>query len=79
MVTLKWTEQALNDVGCIAEYIASDSVFYAKIFSQKIFKSVDRIAKIFSQKIFKSVDRIKNNLIEIITVYHSSRLLNIVL
>ncbi len=94
MVDLKWTKQALNDVESIAEYISKDSPYYAKIFSQKIFKSVERL-EIFpkSGRIvpemknktireiiignYRIIYKINTDKIEIITVYHSARLLNI--
>ena len=36
MAGLKWTQQALDDVDAITNYIARDSSFYAKMFARKI-------------------------------------------
>ncbi len=94
MVKLRWTQQALDDIEVITDYIAKDSSFYAKMFAKKVFDSVDRI-EIFPESgrivpeincnnireillgNYRIIYRIKTNVIEIITVYHSSRLLNI--
>ena len=94
MVKLKWTQQALDDVEIITNYIANDSLYYAKMFAKKVFESVERIeifpesgrvvSEINCKNIreitlgnYRIIYRIKTNRIEIITVYHSSRLLNI--
>ena len=37
MVEVKWTNQALDDIDNIAEYIAKDSVKYAKIQTERFF------------------------------------------
>ena len=94
MVEIKWTKQAINDVESISEYISRDSVYYAKMFAQKIFQSVDRLL-IFPQSgrivpelkntiireiilgNYRVIYRSHEQLVEIITVYHSSRLLNL--
>ncbi len=94
MAEIKWTEQALDDVDSIAEYIARDSTHYARLFAHKIFKSVKRlhsfpesgriVPEIGRPEIreiilgnYRIIYRINDNLVEIITVYHAARLLNI--
>ena len=41
MVEIRWTEQALEDMQNIAEFIAKDSVKYAKIQTQRFFEVVE--------------------------------------
>ncbi|MEI7903168.1 MAG: type II toxin-antitoxin system RelE/ParE family toxin [bacterium] len=65
MAEIRWTLQALADVDAIADYIANDSAYYAQIVVSKLFEAVCRI-----------IYRLKETCSEIITVYHSSRLLN---
>ncbi|MEK7264131.1 MAG: type II toxin-antitoxin system RelE/ParE family toxin [Bacteroidota bacterium] len=43
MVEVVWTSQALEDVDEIAKYIERDSPQYARITTQKIFHSVERL------------------------------------
>ena len=93
MAKLKWTEQALDDVEAIAIYIARDSFFYAQVFAQRIFDSVQRleifpesgrvVPEVAQQNIrevlhgnYRIIYRVKNDFVEILTVYHSSRLLD---
>lgn len=38
MVEIKWTNQALDDIENIAEYIAKDSTKYAKIQTERFFE-----------------------------------------
>jgi toxin ParE1/3/4 len=40
MVEIRWTEQSLEDIDNIAEYIANDSLKYAEIQVQDFFDSV---------------------------------------
>ena len=93
MVNVKWTKRALTDVDSIAEYIAKDSVYYAKVQVKRFFdkveilKSYPKIGRIVPEKkqpntrelilgnyrlIYKVIN---NNLIHILTVHHSKRLL----
>ncbi len=44
MVRISWTEQALNDVNSICEFIAKDAPGYAQIFADKIFSNVERLS-----------------------------------
>ncbi len=37
MVEVKWTNQSLDDINSVAEFIAKDSVRFAKIQSQRFF------------------------------------------
>ena len=46
MVNVKWTKRALADADSIAEYIAKDSVYYAKIQIKRFFDKVE-ILKIY--------------------------------
>ncbi len=41
MVTIIWIDQAIEDVNTIAEYISKDSVKYASIMVDKLFKRVE--------------------------------------
>ncbi len=89
-----WIPQALADVGANAEFIAKDSVYYAQLFTRKVFDPVEKIAdfpqigrivtEINSENIkeiilenYRIIYRINNELVEILTVYHSARLLEI--
>jgi plasmid stabilization system protein ParE len=38
-----WTQQALDDVEAIREFIARDSPYYAKLTVERIMSSVDRL------------------------------------
>jgi len=44
MAEVKWTEQALDDLQAITEFIARDSVEYASLFTTDVLDAVDRIA-----------------------------------
>ncbi len=48
MVKLIWTDQAINDIGDIGDYIAENSEKYAKLTVQKLFERPD-ILKTFPQ------------------------------
>ena len=92
MAVIRWTKQALNDIDSIANYIAIDSSFYAKMFVKRIFEVVKHI-ETFPQsgRVVPEIDndnirevlignyriiyRTKNALVEILTIYHSARLL----
>src|SRR3569833_434922 len=39
MVEVNWTKQAINDVDKIAEFIAKDSEYYAKIQARRFFQA----------------------------------------
>ena len=41
MVEVKWTDQALDDIENIAEFIAKDSMKFAKVQTLRFFKSVE--------------------------------------
>ena len=45
MVEVKWTDQSLDDILNIAEYIAKDSESYAKIQIQRIFSRIEILYK----------------------------------
>jgi toxin ParE1/3/4 len=48
MVKLIWTDQAINDLGDIGDYIAENSEKYAKLIVKKLFERTD-ILKTFPQ------------------------------
>ncbi|MBF8276838.1 MAG: plasmid stabilization system [Candidatus Brocadiaceae bacterium] len=43
MVEIKWTPQSLEDIETIANFIARDSNYYARMFAVKVFAVVDRL------------------------------------
>ena len=43
MVTLKWTEFAIEDVNAIHDYIALDSEFYARKFTDRIIERAEAL------------------------------------
>jgi toxin ParE1/3/4 len=91
MVKLIWTDQAIDDLDNVGEYIAENSERYAKLTIQKIFertdvlKSFPRAGRIVPEKNEENVrelvegnyriiyEIISENLIYILTVYHSAR------
>ncbi len=94
MAEIKWSPQSLEDIETIANFIARDSSYYARMFTIKVFESVDRLElfpesgrvvpelkrKAIREVIignYRIIYRIRGNLIEILTVYHASRLLDI--
>ena len=93
MAEIRWTEQALEDIEAIADYISRDSVNYARITIRKIFEAAKNLSVFpesgrnvpeIGQKNIKEIIlgnyriiyRFNNNVVEIITVYHSARLLD---
>ncbi len=95
MVKLIWTDQAIDDLGDIGDYIAENSEKYAKLTVQKLHKRVDvlknfpQAGRIVPEKDEENVRELiegnyriiyqvaSDNLIYILTVYHSSRNLKI--
>ncbi len=43
MVEIKWTPQSLDDIETVANFIARDSNYYARMFTVKVFASVNRL------------------------------------
>src|SRR5688572_8198587 len=43
MVEIRWTNQALDDIENIAEYISKDSIKYAKIQTERFFEATEII------------------------------------
>ena len=93
MAKIKWTKQALDDLEAIADYIARDSHYYAKMHVKKIYNLIDglkvfpkteRIVPEINKNVireilsgnYRIIYRLNDDLVEIITIYHSSRLLN---
>jgi len=92
MAKVNWTPQALADIEEIADYIAKDSEYYAKITITNIFDAVKKLKEFpLSGRIvpelnrkdvreiifgnYRIMYRLKNYSVEILTVYHSARLL----
>jgi len=91
MVKLIWTDQAIDDLGSIGDYIAENSEKYAKLTIQKIYerteilKSFPQAGRIVHEKNEENVSEliegnyriiyeiISENVIYILTVYHSAR------
>lgn len=87
-----WTPKAKNDIHQIAEYIAKDSEYNAKIFTKKLIDSTRRLKDFplsgrivpeynnldMREIIFKGyrlIYRVKKDAVEILTVFHGSKLL----
>jgi toxin ParE1/3/4 len=45
MVEIRWTPQAIDDLESIADFIAKDSPYYARLFAIDSLGAVDRLAK----------------------------------
>lgn len=84
----------MDDIEAIANFIAIDSDYYARMFAANVFETVERLElfpesgrivpelnrKEIREVIFgnyRIIHRIKEELVEILTVYHSARLLDI--
>ncbi len=93
MAEVKWTPQALEDVETIANFIARDSIYYARMFTIKVFEAVNRlelfvesgriVPELNRKEIrevilgnYRIIYRVKDKVVEILTVYHSARLLS---
>ncbi len=92
MAEVKWTQQAADDLESITKFIAQDSVHYARLFAVDVVEAVERLnvfpesGRIVPEKnspaireiIFgnRIIYRLKNEAVEILTIYHGSRLLD---
>lgn len=94
MVTIKWTEQSIQDIENIASFIASDSERYAKIQTNRFFEIVsilvnhpksgqivpevgdDNVRQLLQGNYRIIYKIINHNLIHILTIHHSRRLLS---
>jgi addiction module RelE/StbE family toxin len=93
MVALRWTPQAVEDLGSITEFISQDSSQYAALFVIDVFKSVNllktfpKLGRIVPELNIQSIReiilgnyrivyRIKKSLVEILTIYHGSKILD---
>jgi len=89
MARLTWTPQALDDIEAICEFIAKDAPRYAQLFATQVFGSAERIEAFpMSGRIVPEVGqqnireiilgnyRILDPEIQVLTVYHSARLLD---
>lgn len=43
MTKIKWTPQSLEDIAAVANIIKRDSSYYARMFTIKVFETVDRL------------------------------------
>jgi len=92
MAEIKWTLQAIDDLEAISEFISRDSPNYARLFVNKVVNSIERLKKFpESGRILPELNQIRENLlgnyrviyrvksgvVEILTIYHSARILNI--
>lgn len=91
MVRLIWTDQAINDLDDIGDYIAENSLTYAKLTVQKLYEKTSvlhdfpHIGRIVPEKNDENLreliegsyriiyEIVSNDLIHILTVYHSAR------
>jgi len=94
MAKIKWTLQALEDIEAIANFIARDSIYYAGLFTIKVFEVVEQL-ELFPESgrivpelnlkeirelilgNYRVIYRVKEEIVEILTVYHSARLLEV--
>lgn len=93
MARIRWTPQSADDLEAIAEYIASDSPHYARLFVLKVISAIDRLERFpeigrvvpemndpavreLILQNYRIVYRINTDVAEILTIYHSSRLLD---
>jgi len=57
MAEVIWAPSALDDVACIAEYIARDSVEVASLFVRRLFEATDRLHEFpFSGRIIPEIN-----------------------
>jgi len=93
MVEVRWTQQAVDDLEAIADFIAADSPQYASLFIIDVLAAVERLTSfpnsgrvvpeisdpVIREIVFGSyriIYRVKDNLVELLTVYHGARLLD---
>ena len=93
MARINWTEQALDDVEAICDFISKDAPRYAQIFAGKVFNATEILAtypysgrsvpEVDDDKIreiilgnYRIIYKVKNGTVDILTVYHSARLLD---
>ena len=94
MVEIKWTDNALQEIDGIAEYISKDSPKYAQILVKQIYEMVTYLENFpkFGRKVpeyndpnlreilyknYRIIYLIKENHLEILSIIHGSRNLNI--
>jgi len=74
LAQVTWTEQALDDLEAICNFIARDAPRYAELFAERLFQATDRLANFpASGRIVPEVGR--NNIREVIlqgyrVIYH---------
>jgi toxin ParE1/3/4 len=90
MARIIWSPNASDDLESICEFIAIDSEYYARSFAKGIIKGIERLV-VFSEsgrivpeynlsniiyQNYRIVYRVKSEIIEIVTIVHSARLLD---
>ncbi|MCA1762222.1 MAG: type II toxin-antitoxin system RelE/ParE family toxin [Cryomorphaceae bacterium] len=93
MAEVKWTDQAIDDIDNIAEYISKDSLTFAQIQTERFFERAKTLEKqpltgrivpelndqstrelvMGNYRIIYQIDL--NDIVTILTVHHSQRLL----
>jgi len=94
MVEIKWTNNALEELDDIANYISKDSPKYAQILIKQVYEMISHLEEFpkFGRKVpeyndpnlreilfknYRIIYLIKQNHLEIISIIHGSRLLNL--
>jgi len=93
MVEVRWTSQAVNDLGNITDFIAIDSPYYACLFAIDVLAAVERLSdfpksgrivpELKNPSIreiilgsYRIVYRLRDQVVEILTIYHGAKLFN---
>ena len=94
MVTIRWSDDALEDLDAISQYISQDAPENAKLFVKKVFEKVEYISdfpyagrqvpekgnknlrEILYNK-YRIIYEIKEDILEVLTIIHQSRILNL--
>lgn len=88
MTEVRWTEQAVDDLTAIKEFIARDSAAHAHGVVERLYLSVDQLRSVpesgrvvpeqprYREVVrtpYRIVYRYATNLVEILTVFHATR------
>lgn len=90
MTTIRWTEQAVDDLAGIREFIGRDSSAYAQLVVARLYASVSQLrefpesgrvvperGEIWLRELvrppYRIVYRRRDDLVEVLTVFHSAR------
>ncbi len=94
MARVKWSEDSIEDLKKICDFIALDSRYYAKLLKDRIFEMVEHL-ELFPKlgrmvpesddpavreliyKSYRIIYQVKKGYLEVITVIHGSRLLEL--